>query len=131
MFWEGRGSREKEKASMYTLKTEVFPSFLIILLGSIDCITTMIGVLYFGASELNPFMIGIINSNIFVFLVLKISATFFIGFTYLLAKKTLNESMDKNTKTFKYSSKLMKGAYAGLMIFLIITVINNIAILLT
>jgi hypothetical protein len=90
----------------------------------------MIGVLYFGASELNPFMMGIINSNIFVFLVLKISATFLIGFTYLLAKKTLNESMDKNTKKFKYSSKVMKGAYAGLMIFMLLTVINNLAILL-
>ena len=38
--------------------------------------------------------------------------------------------MDKSTKTFKYSSKLMKGAYAGLMIFLLITVINNLVILL-
>jgi uncharacterized protein YneF (UPF0154 family) len=116
---------------MYTLKAEILPSFLIILLGSIDCTTTIIGVIYFGASELNPLMMGIINSNIFVFLVLKISATFFIGFTYLLAKKTLNESMDKNTRIFKYSSKMMKGAYAGLMVFLIITIINNLAVLLT
>jgi hypothetical protein len=38
--------------------------------------------------------------------------------------------MDKNTKIFKYSSKLMNGAYAGLMVFLIITVINNLAVLL-
>ena len=115
---------------MYTLKTEVFPSFLIILLGSIDCLTTMIGVMYFGASELNPFMTGIVNSSIFAFLVLKISATFLIGFTYLLAKKTLNKSMDKSTKTFKYSSKLIKGVYAGLLIFLLITVVNNLVILL-
>jgi hypothetical protein len=115
---------------MYKFKLEVLPSFMIILLGSIDCATTMIGVLYFGASELNPFMMGIISSNIFVFLVLKISATFFIGFTYLITKKTLNESMDKNTKIFEYSSKLMKVAYAGLMVFLIITVINNLVVLL-
>jgi hypothetical protein len=115
---------------MYASKTEVFPSFLIILLGSIDCLTTIIGVIYFGASELNPFMTGIVSSSIFAFLVLKISATILIGFTYLLAKKTLNKSMDKSTKTFKYSSKLMKGAYAGLMIFLLITVMNNLAVLL-
>jgi hypothetical protein len=38
--------------------------------------------------------------------------------------------MDKNTKAFKYSSKMMKGAYAGLMIFLLITVINNLVILM-
>ena len=126
-----KGKRGEGEASMYASKTEVFPSFLIILLGSIDCLTTMIGVIYFGASELNPFMIGIVSSSIFAFLVLKISATILIGFTYLLAKKTLNKSMDKSTKTFKYSSKLMKGAYAGLMIFLLITVMNNLAVLLT
>jgi hypothetical protein len=38
--------------------------------------------------------------------------------------------MDKNTKTFKYSNKLMKGVYAGLMIFLLITIINNLVVLL-
>jgi len=115
---------------MYASKIEVFPSFLIILLGSIDCLTTIIGVMYFGASELNPFMIGIVNSSIFAFLVLKISATFLIGFTYLLANRTLNKSMDKSTKTFKYSNKLMKGVYAGLVFFLLITVINNLVVLL-
>jgi hypothetical protein len=115
---------------MYASKIEVFPSFLIILLGSIDCLTTIIGVMYFGASELNPFMTGIVNSSIFAFLVLKISATFLIGFTYLLANRTLNKSMDKNTKKFKYSSKLVKGVYAGLVFFLLITVINNLVVLL-
>ena len=115
---------------MYTLKSDVFPSFFIILLGSIDALTTVIGVLYSGAVELNPFMTGIVNTNIAAFLAIKISATFLIGFTYILAKKTLNKTMNKSTKTFKYSSWLIKGAYAGLLIFLIITVINNLIILL-
>ena len=115
---------------MYTIKADVFPSFLIILLGSIDCITTVIGVTYFGAAELNPFMTGIVSTSIVAFLAVKISATFLIGFTYILAKRTLNKSVDKGTKTFKYSNRLMKVAYAGLTIFLIITVINNLTILL-
>jgi hypothetical protein len=115
---------------MYTLKAEVFPSFLIILLGSIDCITTVVGVMYFGASEINPLMIGILNSSIAAFLALKISATFLIGFTYIYAKRTLNKAMDKSSKAFKVSCKVMKGAYAGIMVFLIITVINNLIILI-
>ena len=115
---------------MYTLKAEVFPSFLIILLGSIDCITTVVGVMYFGASEINPFMTGIVNSSIAGFLALKISATLLIGFTYIYAKRTLNKAMDKSTKAFKVSSKVMKGAYVGLMIFLLITVINNLIVLI-
>jgi len=114
----------------YALKSEVFPSFFIILLGSIDCLTTVIGLLYSRAVELNPFMAGIISINVIGFLALKISATFFIGFTYILAKRTLNRTVDKSTKVFNYSRRLIKGAYAGLMLFLIATVINNLTILL-
>ena len=115
---------------MYTLKAEVCPIFLIILLGSIDCITTVIGVMYFGASEINPLMIGIVNSSIAGFLALKISATLLIAFTYIYAKRTLNKAIDKSTKAFKVSNKVMKGAYVGLMIFLLVTVINNLIVII-
>jgi hypothetical protein len=125
-----REAEEKEKASMYAIKTEVFPSFLIILLGSIDCITTFVGVMYFGASELNPLMTGIVSSSIAGFLVLKISATFLIGFTYIYAKRMLNKTIDKSTKGFKISSNVMKVAYGGMMIFLVLTVINNMLVLM-
>ncbi len=115
---------------MYRLKSDIFPSFFIILLGSIDALTTVIGVLYSGAVELNPFLTGIVSMNIGAFLAIKISATFLIGITYILAKKTLNKTMDKSTKTFKCSTWLMKVAYAGLTLFLVATVINNLIILL-
>jgi len=115
---------------MYTLKAEIIPSFLIILLGSIDALTTVIGVLYFGAAELNPLMNGIVNTSILAFLALKITATFLIGFTYILAKRTLNKTIDKESRTFRYSNRLMKVAYLGLIVFLVIVVANNLTILL-
>ena len=115
---------------MYTLKAEIIPSFLIILLGSIDAITTVIGVLYFGAAELNPLMNGIVNTSILAFVALKITATFLIGFTYILAKRTLNKTIDKESRTFRYSNRLMKVAYLGLIVFLVIVVANNLTILL-
>ncbi|HEX7482037.1 MAG TPA: DUF5658 family protein [Candidatus Bathyarchaeia archaeon] len=114
----------------YGLKSDVFPSFVLILLGSIDCLTTVLGVLYFGASELNPLMTGIVSTNIAAFLALKISATFLIGFTYILAKRTLNRTSNKESKSFKYSNKLLKIVYVGLMVFLFIVIVNNLAILL-
>ncbi len=115
---------------MFRTKSEVLPSLFIILLGSIDCVTTVIGVTYFGAAELNPFLTGLVSTNIVAFLALKISASFLIGFTYILAKRILNKAMDKTTKAFKYSSSLIKGTYAGLTILLTITIINNLVILL-
>ena len=57
------------------LKREIIPSLLLILMGAIDCVTTVIGVLYSGAKELNPFMAGIVSTNIGAFLVVKIAAT--------------------------------------------------------
>ena len=121
---------KKEKASVYTLKSEVFPSFFIILLGSIDAITTAVGVLYFGAAELNPFMTGIVSTSIAAFLAVKISATFLIGFTFILAKRTLSKALNKESRSFRISNKVMKAAYAGLVCFLIIVVVNNLLILL-
>jgi hypothetical protein len=115
----------------YALKSDVFPSFILILMGSIDCLTTVIGVLYFGASELNPLMTGIVSTNIVAFLALKISATFLIGFTYILAKRSLNRILNKESKSFKYSNRLLKIAYTGLMVFLLIVILNNLIILLT
>jgi hypothetical protein len=113
----------------YALKSDVFPSFILILMGSIDCLTTVIGVLYYGAAEMNPLMTGIVSTNIAAFLALKISATFLIGFTYVLAKRTLNKTQNKESKSFKYSNRLLKVAYTGLMIFLLIVIINNLIIL--
>jgi hypothetical protein len=115
---------------VYMLKTEVFPSFLLIFMGSIDCLTTVIGVLYFGAAELNPFMAGIVSTNIGAFLVVKLAATILIAFTYILANKTLMKTQNKSTKSFKYSCKFLKVAYAGILAFLVIVVANNLIILL-
>lgn len=115
---------------MYSLKAEVFPSFILILMGSIDCLTTVIGVLYFGAIELNPLMAGLVNTNMLSFLVLKIAATFFIGFTYIVAKRTLNKTLNKNTKSFRYSRVLLNVGYAGLVLFLVVIIANNLSILL-
>ena len=78
----------------------------------------------------SPFMTGIVSSSIAGFIALKISATFLIGFTYIYAKRMLNRSIDKNTRGFKISSNVMKLAYAGIMIFLVLTVINNLLVLM-
>jgi hypothetical protein len=76
-------------------------------------------------------MTGIVSTNIVAFLALKISATFLIGFTYILAKRSLNRILNKESKSFKYSNRLLKIAYTGLMVFLLIVILNNLIILLT
>jgi hypothetical protein len=112
------------------IKTKMIPSFLLILMGSIDCLTTVIGVLYSGASELNPLMAGIVSTNIGAFLVVKLGATMVIALTYILTNKILMRSQNKSTMSFKVSCKVLKVGYAGIIAFLCIVVANNLLILL-
>jgi uncharacterized membrane-anchored protein len=98
-------------------------------MGTIDCVTTVIGITFRGATELNP-LLSLVVSNIPAFMVLKLSATLCIAGTYILANKMLNKASDKTTKSFKYSSYGMKVAYVGLVIFLAVVVINNFSVLL-
>jgi hypothetical protein len=42
----------------------------------------------------------------------------------------LYRTLNKESKSFKYSNRLIKGAYAGILVFLIIVVVNNLIILL-
>jgi membrane protein DedA with SNARE-associated domain len=109
---------------------EIIPSLLLILMGVIDCVTTVIGVVYSGAKELNPIMAGMASTDIGAFLVVKIAATLFIAFTYILANRTLLKTKNKSSRAFKYSDRLIKVAYVGIMIFMIIVVTNNLLVLM-
>ncbi len=109
----------------------VLPSFLLVIMGSIDCLTTVIGVMYFGAAELNPFLAGIVSTNIQAFFVIKMAATLFIGLAYSQAKKALMSAGNQNSKSVRYTSTLLKVAYAGIVIFLIVVVANNFVVLAT
>ena len=89
--------RRKEKAIM--IKREAIPILLIILMG-MDCVTTIIGVAYNGATELNPAMAVIVNSSVGTFAVVKVAATMFIALTYIFARKILMHLPNKKGKTF-------------------------------
>ena len=111
-------------------RREIIPSLLIILMGALDCVTTIIGVTYSGAKELNPAMAVLVNSNVGVFLFVKIAATMFIALSYVFARKILQHIPNKNGKGFQYSIKALTFAYAGLVCFLALAVVNNLLILI-
>lgn len=98
-------------------------------MGSIDCVTTVVGTVYFGASEMNPILAGVV-SNVPLFMVLKLSATFCIAGTYSLSAKILNSAQDKTTKGFRVGSAAVRVIYMGLVAFLVLVVVNNFIVLL-
>jgi hypothetical protein len=102
-------------------------SKILLLAGALDCLTTVVGVLFFGAEERNPLMSSIVTSNIPLFMAIKISATICIWLTYVLALKTLQTHPVNNRKyTF-----LLKFAYGSIALFVVWAVINNIWVIVS
>jgi len=114
---------------MYQPRAGIFPSVMLILIGSMDCITTIIGTAFYGAFEVNPFLVGLV-SNIPLFTIIKFSATLCIGLSYFFANRILHQTGEKSSKSFRYTNLLVKGTYAGLAVFLSIVVVNNLAVIL-
>ena len=115
---------------MYAIRTDILPTFVLVLIGTMDCFTTVVGVIYFGAAELNPILSSVVHSSIVAFIVLKLTATLCIAGTYMLAKKMLNKTTDKTAKSFRFSNIFVKSTYAGLVVFLFLVVTNNLVVML-
>jgi len=112
------------------LKREAILVSFIVVMGLMDCLTTIIGVGYGGAKELNPAMAVIVNSSIGTFAIVKVAATMFIALAYIFARKILMYLSNKNDKTYAYSIKALTFAYVGLIGFLALAVANNLLILI-
>jgi uncharacterized membrane protein len=98
-------------------------------MGSMDCVTTIIGILYFGAVECNPFLTGMISTNLPAFIILKLVTTVFVGLIFYQADKILMTNQDKHSKAFRWTRHLLKAAYVGIVVFLLGVVANNITVL--
>jgi hypothetical protein len=65
-------------------------------------------------------------TNLPAFAVIKLAATLFAVLAFSLAEKTLMKAQDKNSRTFVGTRYLLKGVYMAAVVFLLITVLNNI-----
>jgi hypothetical protein len=78
-----------------TFAKKQLPCIILILMGFADWLTTLVGVTYFGAAEINPLFAALTHSNLLAFSVIKLSATLLIGFLFYKAyqiEKTLGAS---------------------------------------
>jgi hypothetical protein len=96
-----------------------------------DWLTTVIGIVYFGAIEGNPFLSEIARTNLPVFTAIKLGTAFFVAFMFNLAERALSQSPDKSSRAFVSARYLLRGAYAASMAFLLFAVINNVMIVVS
>jgi hypothetical protein len=122
--------KEKEKAFVFHVQGRVIPSSALILAGSMDWLTTTIGLNYFGASEANPFISGIASQSLLAFTAVKLLTTLFVGLIFYQAERCLLKTEDKTSRSFKWTRLTLKMAYVGATAMLIVAVINNLSILI-
>ena len=68
-------------------RTNAFPSLVLITMGLMDCVTTVVGILYYGAVELNPILTGVVNANLTAFIALKLTSTVVVALIFRQAGK--------------------------------------------
>lgn len=110
------------------LRTRAVPSLSFILMGSMDWLTTIIGIVYFGAVEGNPFLTDIVSSSLPAFTAIKLSTTIIVGLLFYTAEKALMRTPDKTSRSFRFVRITLRGAYIMATAFLLFAVLNNLAV---
>jgi hypothetical protein len=114
----------------HMMKVRTYPTLLLALMGFLDCITTVVGIIYYGAVELNPLMSGVVTTNIAAFVVLKLATTVSVCLIFIQADKILMKSGNQASRTFTWTKRLLRLATAGVIAFLCLTVANNLIVLI-
>jgi hypothetical protein len=94
--------------------------FALILVGVSDWLTTVVGVGFFGASEANPLMAGLMGSNMVVFSLVKLFAVVTAGFAFY---KAVGLSINLNWTAAK---RCLDVSYLVTVLFLTAVVVNNL-----
>ncbi len=99
-------------------------------MGTLDCLTTVVGTMYFGTKELNPLISDLVATNLSGFVVIKLAVTICVGATFVLVEKILLNNADNQDRSFKIAHNTLRAAYVGILGFLIVVVTNNIVVLI-
>jgi hypothetical protein len=103
------------------LKKELIFLSAIILLGVLDYLTTVTGLFFFGASEVNPLLSGLIKSSMLLFSIAKLSAVALVGLAFYKAVAIC----ESRTNDWKFTKRFLYGGYSLTFLTLTAIVANN------
>ena len=123
----------KVSSSNGMVSTEVFKvkaglSLALVVAGMLDLVTTIVGIVFFGAVESNPFVASIAGASLPAFTAVKIATTACLGFLFYKGEHLLLAVQDKATRSFKCTNVLLKGACVAATGFLLFAVVNNLVV---
>jgi hypothetical protein len=91
-------------------------------MGFLDWLTTIVGVLYFGAVEINPLFSSLTRTSLLAFSCMKLSVTMLVGFLFYRGCKVQQASSVGSRLERRF---LASGYFASLMTLMFV-VTNNI-----
>jgi hypothetical protein len=108
------------------VKKEILFCTIIILIGALDWLTTLVGVVFFGATETNFLLAGLTRSSLVLFSAVKLSAIALTGIVFYKAetKAKLTNQISPLTKKF------LTSGYAFCLLTLSFVVANNFSAIL-
>ncbi len=99
-------------------------------MGTLDCLTTVVGTVYFGTQELNPLISSLVVNNLPFFVVIKLGVTFAVGVTFVVVERVLLKNADTTDSSFRFAHNTLRAAYLCVTVFLVVVVVNNVLVLL-
>jgi hypothetical protein len=97
-------------------------------MGYVDWLTTIIGIVYFGAVEVNPLFAELTRTNLVAFTATKLVTTVFVGLLYYLGERMLQRLRDTNSESFPYVRITLRGGFAVAAMVLLMTILNNLIV---
>jgi hypothetical protein len=114
-----RETRQEQLTSV--VKKEILFCTTIILIGTLDWLTTLVGVVFFGATETNFLLAGLTQSNLLLFSAVKLCSITLTGLIFYKA-----ETKAKLTSQISpLAKKFLTSGYAICLLILSLVVANN------
>jgi hypothetical protein len=98
-------------------------------MGYVDWLITIVGIVYFGAVEVNPLLADIARTNLVAFTVIKLATTIFVGLLYYLGERMLQRLKDTKSKSFLCTRIILRAGYVITTAVLLAAILNNLLVL--
>jgi uncharacterized membrane protein len=102
-------------------KKEILIFTTLIIAGFLDWLTTMVGITFFGANELNPLMAELTQTNLLAFSTLKLAAIVVVALLFFKASNMAN----KQSIDMAFTKKFLNAGYCTTFLALTAVALNN------
>jgi hypothetical protein len=108
-------------------RKELIFFFAILLVGFLDWLTTVTGILYFGAIEINPLLSGLTTSNMAVFSAVKLAVVVISGLAFYKAAAIAGRAKGE----LQFTRRFLNGGCSVTVLAMTVVVANNMIAVLS